>query len=299
MKIFITGITGLIGSHLAKSLLSKGHVVSGLTRNAQKASEQLPRSISLVESLEQADDFFPDVVINLAGEPIADHRWSESRKNKIKKSRIELTRDLVEWMSSLKQTPDLLISGSAVGYYGRQGAGQIDEDGAINDEFQHQLCRDWEKEALQAESICRVCLLRTGLVVAPNGGFLKKMLLPFKLGLGGRLGDGQQFMSWIHLDDMVAAIEYLIAHQTLAGPFNITAPHAVTNEVFTKTLASCLNRPAFFHVPSFVLKTMLGEMSDLLLTGQNVVPRKLIEAGFQFKHQELEDALKQACGKQV
>lgn len=297
MKILITGVTGLIGSHLARSLLSQGHVVSGLTRNADKASERLPRSISLVESLEQADDFFPDVVINLAGEPIADGRWSNSRKEKIISSRIDLTRELVEWMKSLKQSPDLLISGSAIGYYGRQGAGQIDEESAINDEFQHQLCRDWEKEALQAESICRVCLLRTGLVVAPKGGFLKKMLLPFKLGFGGRLGDGQQFMSWIHLDDMVAAIEFLIAHQTLAGPFNITAPHAVTNEVFTETLAKCLNRPAFFHVPGLVLKTMLGEMSDLLLTGQNVVPRKLVEAGFKFKYQELEDALKDVCGK--
>jgi hypothetical protein len=291
MNVFITGISGLIGRQLVHSLLAQGHVICGLTRNAAKASKKLPSAVSLVESLQHAEEFLPDVVINLAGAPIADRRWSRRRKNELRESRVDLTLKLVDWMSSLQQQPEVLISGSAVGYYGRQGVGRIDETCSPHDEFQHQLCRDWEHAAIKAEAFSRVCVLRTGLVIAREGGFLNKMLLPFKLGLGGRLGNGHQFMSWIHINDMIAAIEFLINHQTLSGAFNLTAPHAVSNRQFTETLARCLHRPARLHVPEWVLKLALGEMSDLLLTGQNVMPRKLLDAGFQFQFIDLKEAL--------
>ncbi|NVJ59600.1 MAG: TIGR01777 family protein [Gammaproteobacteria bacterium] len=297
MKVFITGITGLIGQSLVQALLKQNCTVSGLTRNADKAAKKLPKSVSLVESLEDANDFMPDVVINLAGAPIADKRWSKSRKKTLMDSRVALTKQLVSWMSELRQAPEVFISGSAVGFYGRQGKKKIDESSKPHDEFTHQLCHEWEAAALEAESFSRVCLLRTGLVVAPNGGFLSKMLLPFKLGLGGRLGNGQQMMSWIHIDDMVNGILHLIEHNECSGAFNFTAPNPVSNDEFSKTLGNVLNRPVIFPVPAFVLKTMLGEMSDLLLTGQNVIPKRLKESGFWFEYTELEEALKKVLNK--
>ncbi len=297
MKFFITGISGLIGRHLAQTLKTLGHSVSGLTRDVNAAARKLPPTVSLVSSLEEANDFMPDVVINLAGEPIADKRWSESRKQQLRDSRVDLTRQLVDWMSQLNQTPDLFISGSAVGFYGRQGSDTVDETTTPHDEFTHQLCRDWEAEAKKAEAFARVCIVRTGLVVADSGGFLAKMLLPFKLGLGGRLGSGEQYMSWIHLHDMISGIEFLVENNQLSGAFNFTAPNPVTNQTFTQTLASVLSRPAIFPVPAFVLKLLMGEMSDILLTGQKVEPKNLLQAGYQFSYENLEGALKQALGK--
>lgn len=291
MKVFITGITGLIGQALVQALLKRNCTVSGLTRNANKAAEKLPKSVSLVESLDDANDFMPDVVINLAGAPIADKRWSNARKEQLFASRVDLTRQLVSWMKGLRQSPEVFISGSAVGFYGRQGRKKVDEESTPNDEFTHQLCDQWEKVAMEANSFSRVCLLRTGLVVAPGGGFLAKMLLPFKLGLGGRLGDGKQMMSWIHIDDMVKGILFLIDTNACSGAYNFTAPNPVSNNEFTKTLGKALNRPTVFPVPAFVLKTALGEMSDLLLTGQNAVPKRLKEAGYWFQFTELDEAL--------
>ncbi|WP_144391988.1 TIGR01777 family oxidoreductase [Pleionea sediminis] len=294
MKIFITGISGLIGRHLAQTFKTLGHSVSGLTRDIDSAAKTLPPTVSLVSSLQDASDFMPDVVINLAGEPIADKRWSKKRKQAIRESRINLTRDLVQWMSELEQSPDVFISGSAIGYYGRQGDNEVDESSAPHDEFTHQLCREWEAEAMKAESFTRVCIIRTGLVVTGEGGFLDKMKLPFSLGLGGRLGNGKQFMSWIHLHDMISGIEFLIEKSELSGVFNFTAPNPVTNQTFTKTLGRVIGRPTVFPVPGFVLRIMLGEMSDLLLTGQRVKPKRLSASGYEFQYHELEDALKEA-----
>ncbi|PWK48461.1 TIGR01777 family oxidoreductase [Pleionea mediterranea] len=297
MKIFITGISGLIGRHLAKTFRQSGHTVSGLTRNTERASKVLPASVSLVDRLDDAQDYMPDVVINLAGAPIADKRWSDSRKRELKSSRIKLTDELVDWMRQMKQHPDVFISGSAVGYYGRQGDKDITETSEPHPEFTHELCQEWEQAALKADDICRVCLLRTGLVVAPKGGFLDKMKLPFALGLGGRIGSGQQYMSWIHLDDMVSGIEHLIQDSTLSGAFNMTAPNPVTNQHFSQALASSLNRPAIFPAPGFALKLLLGEMSDLLLTGQKVLPQRLTQSGFQFQFPNVEPALVQVMDK--
>ena len=297
MKIFITGISGLIGRHLAKTFRQSGHTVSGLTRNTERASKVLPASVSLVDRLDDAQDYMPDVVINLAGAPIADKRWSNSRKRELKSSRIKLTDELVDWMRQMKQHPDVFISGSAVGDYGRQGDKDITETSEPHPEFTHELCQEWEQAALKADDICRVCLLRTGLVVAPKGGFLDKMKLPFSLGLGGRIGSGQQYMSWIHLDDMVSGIEHLIQDSTLSGAFNMTAPNPVTNQHFSQALASSLNRPAIFPAPGFALKLLLGEMSDLLLTGQKVLPQRLTQSGFQFQFPNVEAALVQVMDK--
>lgn len=297
MKIFMTGISGLIGRHLARRLRQSGHTVSGLTRNVERASDVLPASVSLVDSFDDAQDYMPDVVINLAGAPIADKRWSDRRKRELKDSRIALTDELVDWMRQMKQPPDVFISGSAVGYYGRQGDKEITEASDPHPEFTHELCQEWEQAALKANDICRVCLLRTGLVVAPKGGFLDKMKLPFSLGLGGRIGSGQQYMSWIHLDDMVSGIEHLMKDSSLNGAFNMTAPNPVTNQHFSQALASSLNRPAIFPAPAFAVKLLLGEMSDLLLTGQKVLPQRLTQSGFQFQYPNVEAALVQVINK--
>lgn len=294
MKVFITGISGLIGQALAKSLVDRKVTVLGLTRDCDAAAKKLPSAVSLVDDLSSANDFLPDVVVNLAGAPIADKRWSQRRKAELFDSRVALTDRLVEWIKQLKHAPDCFISGSAVGYYGRHLDERLTEDGPIHDEFTHQLCQAWESSANQAIDCTRVCVIRTGLVVASQGGFLAKMLPPFRLGLGGRLGDGQQMMSWVHIADVVAAIEFLMADPQLSGPFNLTAPSAVSNGVFSDSLGQALNRPARLPMPAWVLRLMFGEMADLLLTGQAAYPEKLLASGFEFIYPELPEALAQA-----
>ena len=291
MHIFITGISGLIGRELARFWVAQGHQVSGLSRQLERARQALPEGVRLVSSLAQAHDLLPDAVVNLAGEPIADQRWSAARRQVLAQSRVALTAELVTWMAGLARPPACLISGSAVGYYGRQGAQHIDESALPHDEYAHQLCRDWEREAEKAKAFTRVCVVRTGLVVSPQGGFLGKMRLPFSLGLGGRLGVGTQGMSWIHLRDQVGAIDHLLRHTELSGAFNLTAPTPVSNAVFTQVFAAELHRPAFFHVPAWVLRLALGEMSDLLLTGQYVLPKRLLDSGYVFQFSTLKDAL--------
>ncbi|NVK87180.1 MAG: TIGR01777 family protein [Gammaproteobacteria bacterium] len=291
MKIFITGISGLIGRALTTELIKRKHTVAGLSRDCERAAKRLPRAVSLVSEFQEATDFLPDAVINLAGAPIADKRWSEARKQTLLASRVSLTEALIQWIGELEHPPEVLLSGSAVGYYGRHGKALLTETAAPHQEFTHELCQRWEQAALQVDERTRVCLLRTGLVIAPQGGFLAKMLTPFRLGLGGPLGSGRQMMSWIHLTDMVQAIIYLLEHSQLQGPFNLTAPQPVSNEAFSRALANQLRRPAFFRMPAILLRLMLGEMSDLLLTGQAVYPERLLEAGYQFQFREVSTAL--------
>ncbi|SEH71713.1 hypothetical protein SAMN05660691_00975 [Rheinheimera pacifica] len=297
MHILLTGGTGLIGSALVKHWLNQ-HKLVVLTRNPAQAQQQLGPEVRTVQSLQQVDFNQIDAVINLAGEPIVGKRWSDAQKQLLCDSRWAITEQVVGAIKAASTPPSVLISGSAIGIYGRQQQQFIDEDyQPFHAEFSSELCQRWEQLALAAQSAnTRVCLLRTGIVLANEGGALKKMLLPFKLGLGGRIGNGEQYMSWVHLQDMLRLTDFLLQHPTLTGPFNATAPNPVTNAEFSQQLAKVLHRPAILPMPAFVLKLMLGEMADLLLTGQRVIPAKLQHAGFAFKYSQLSDALKALQG---
>ncbi len=299
MKILITGGTGFIGRELCRLFSDQNHTVTVFSRDPVAGSRVIGDKadfITSLDSLTPADHF--DAIINLAGAPVFGGRWTEKRKRLIRDSRIQTTAKLIEFIGRSDKPPGVLISGSAVGYYGNQGDILIDETSASHDEFSHQLCRDWEAAAEKARQHgVRVCILRTGLVVGKEGGFLKPMILPFRLGLGGHLGSGLQWMSWIHIEDHIAMVRTLLEDSTLDGIFNATAPNPVTNREFTRTLAHVLRRPALLPMPAGVLRLMLGEMSDLLLGGQRVMPVRFQQAGFQFRYLQLEPALRQAVLK--
>jgi|TARA_Y100001968_G_scaffold257840_1_gene244679 hypothetical protein len=291
MQIFITGGTGLIGQRLITRLAPEHHITV-LSRSESKARATLPAAVSVTENLDAItnfDDF--DVIINLAGEPIADKRWTSQQKHQICQSRWQLTTALVTKINASATPPHTFISGSAIGYYGRQGDKPVTENNTKpHPEFTHEVCQRWEQIAETVKQHCRVCLLRTGVVLAAEGGALEKMRLPFKLGLGGPIGSGEQYMSWIHLDDMVAGICFLMTHSRCSGPFNLTAPQPVTNKAFVSAFANALNRPAFMPLPGFALKVIMGEAADMLLTGQRVIPQKLLDAGFEFKFDSIDKA---------
>lgn len=297
MKLLITGGTGLIGSALYKKLRNQ-HQLVVLTRSPSKAYQNLGHDIEVLSSLSQLDDLNTfDGVINLAGEPIADKRWSAKQKEKIEQSRWRITEDLVTLFKASETPPSVLISGSAIGYYGRQGQQPVTEERPnVHDEFTHRLCAKWEAIARQAESSqTRVCLLRTGVVLASDDGALPRIARPIKFGLGGPIGDGQQQMSWIHIDDIVDIIHWLLHHAECKGPYNATAPYPASNEEFTRTLAAVMHRPCRLRVPAFVMRTLLGEMADMLLTGQAVLPERIQESGFQYRHPRLKGALNNLC----
>jgi uncharacterized protein (TIGR01777 family) len=294
MKILITGGTGFIGKKLCHFLLDKGHQLTVLSRTPEKIPSLCGKYVQAISSIEQltASDAF-EAIINLAGEGIADARWSKARKRVLLDSRINTTKQLIRYIERAETKPEILISSSAIGYYGNRGAIKLNEESAGHEEFAHYLCAKWEATALEAEkSNVRVCIIRTGLVIGDKGGFLNRMLMPFKLGLGGPMGDGKQWMSWIHCTDLIAIVDKLLELKVLHGVFNATAPEPVTNLEFSQTLGKILNRPTFLPVPAIVLKILLGEMSDLLLGGQRVMPERLEKAGFEFKFKSLEQALK-------
>ena len=235
-----------------------------------------------------------DVVINLAGEPIADKRWSDRQKQRISSSSLDTTQKLIAYFKAMEHKPKLFISGSAIGYYGvAENSDIVDETGSGDESFSSQLCQQWETTALQAEALgIRTCLLRTGIVLGKGGGALRKMLPPFKMGLGGKIGNGQQWMPWIHLDDLVGIILYCINHDHLKNAINGTSPNPVTNRAFTKALGQALKRPTVLPMPSIVVKLLMGQMGEeLLLAGKKVLPTKILDAGYQFQYQELEKAL--------
>ena len=292
MHIFITGATGLIGQHLCP-FLTHHHSVTVLSRNPTKANVLLGYKINAVTNIEAVDFNNIDVVINLAGEPIVNKRWSDKQKSIIRDSRIELTKQISAAIATSDTPPHTFISGSAVGFYGRQGITPIDEENnKPHDEFSHQLCKDWENAALAAQSTStRVCLLRTGIVLAKKGGALSKMLPAFKLCLGGPIGNGEQGMSWIHIDDMTQLILFIIKHKNMTGPINATAPNPVSSKVFSKSLGKALSRPALIPMPALVLKLLMGEMADLLITGQYVLPQKALEHNYRFHFSDIDSAL--------
>lgn len=293
--VVITGGTGFIGQALCRQLQQRGDQLTVFSRRSTEQVEHLCGSVRHIDRLSTIPGLGRiDAIVNLAGEGVADKRWSRKRKQVLWDSHIGVTEELVGQMKRCREAPGVLVSGSAVGFYGDQGTRVVTEEAEPHDEFSHRMCAAWEEAASEAASLTRLCIARTGLVVDQGGGFLQRMLLPFRLGLGGRLGHGQQYMPWIHRQDMVNGLIYLMDQEDLSGPFNLTAPNPVTNEQFTRTLARVLGRPAFLPVPAPVLRLALGEMSRLLLTGQNAIPERLREAGFQFRYETLEPALKEA-----
>ncbi|QIW16596.1 TIGR01777 family protein [Pasteurellaceae bacterium RH1A] len=290
MQIFITGGTGFIGQALVEALLAQGHQLTLLTRKP-RADKQ---GVKYCQDLARFPDFNGfDAVINLAGEPIFDKRWTQEQKAKLVASRVDLTRQVVAKIQQSSQPPHTLISGSATGIYGSL-AEKGDETTACSQNFAAQLCQAWEAAALEAQSEqTRVCLVRTGMVMHPKGGALKRMLPLYRLGLGGRLGSGQQHWAWISLADQVKALLFLLENPACQGAFNFVAPNLLTQADFNRTLAQQLKRPAFCHAPAFMLKLVLGERAHLLLDNQPLVPQKLLDAGYKFTHRSLSEALLQ------
>ncbi len=291
MKILITGATGLIGSAFMRHYPEHDYVV--WTRNRQRATKSLGAGRIYVESVDELSRLAPvDAVINLAGAPIVGRRWSARRKKELTHSRWQTTKALVDWINSHDQPPKVFLSGSAIGFYGDAGLSVVNEDSQVAaKDFAHHLCAEWEKIALQAAQTTRVACLRTGIVLSEQGGALKQMLPAFRLGLGGPMGQGDQFMSWIHIRDMLAAMSFLLQADDCAGPFNMTAPNPVTNYDFSHELAAVFGKRARLKVPEWGLRLALGEAADLLLFSQNVVPERLHQAGFRFVFPVLEDAL--------
>lgn len=321
MNILISGGTGFLGSAFSEELIQRYRMqgkalnVTWLTRDGSQAH---PDDISMMtyDELAKTDNSY-DVIVNLAGAGIADSRWNDERKEQLLASRVKPTESLLAYIARISVKPKLLMSGSAIGWYGTQGDKPLTESSTFETDFSHRLCEEWEQLALKAtEHNVPVAIVRTGVVIHPEGGMLGKLLLPFKLGLGGQLGNGQQIMSWISRDDWVGAAIFIIKHHladktkaeqhnssstnentlktkndTLAVVYNLTAPNPVTNHTFTKDVGSWLHRPTFFTLPAPLLKLMFGEMSTLLIDGQKVLPQALLDAGYQFQQPTLERAL--------
>jgi uncharacterized protein (TIGR01777 family) len=303
MRILITGATGFIGSHLVRRLLADGHAVVALTRNVQGARRVLPggcecRAWKPAATPKAAVLEGADAVVHLAGAGIADQRWTAARKQAIRESRVAGTRALVRALAVLPPAarPATLIAASAIGFYGERGDEQLDEAAAAGTDFLAEVCEGWEREAVAAEELgVQVAVIRIGVVLGKDGGALQKMLLPFRLGLGGRLGSGRQWMSWIHVDDLVRLFAHAIEHADVRGVLNGVAPAPVTNAEFTAALGRALHRPAVLPVPALGLRLALGEMSAMLLASQRVLPRAAQRFGFTFRYPEIGPALTDLC----
>lgn len=297
MKIVIAGATGFLGRPLTASLVRDGHDVVVLTRHENAPGETGARAVrwdpARTATPWAAEVDGADAVINLAGEPIAGHRWTASQKHRIEESRIAATDRIVKAITSAERPPALLLNGSAVGFYGSCGDAVVTEDTGAGHDFLAGVCRRWEAQAVAASSAAtRVVCIRTGLVLAKRGGALPKMLPAFKVGAGGRLGHGRQYWPWIHHRDWLALVRFVLDTPAIVGPLNATAPTPVTNAEFTRELGRALGRPTYFPVPRAALRLLLGEMADsLLLSGQRAVPAKAQAHGFKFAYPTLALAL--------
>lgn len=294
--ILITGGSGFIGRHLCRAAINRKYTVIVLTRDRSMAAKHLPSDVSLIDDLNQLEAYpAVDIVVNLAGQSLAEGRWTMKRKAQLLESRVGTTDKLFNYFkTSNAKPPQVVISGSAVGFYGA-GNGEdkpITENAGSEANFSHYLCAQWEQSASQFESLgSRVCYLRTGIVLGEQGA-LAKMLPPFKVGLGGPFGNGNHWMPWIHIQDIVNIALYCINQTSLQGAINGTAPHPVRNNEFVKTLGAVLKRPAFFPLPATVVKLLFGQMGEeLLLQGKAVVPKKLQDSGYQFQYTNLRSAL--------
>jgi uncharacterized protein (TIGR01777 family) len=293
MHILLTGGTGLIGRQLCRIWHEQGHQLTVWSRRPDDVRRLCGASVRPIGELDEYGEQPLDAVINLAGAPIADRPWTRKRRTLLWDSRIGLTVQLLAWLQRREQKPAVMISGSAVGWYGDGGERELDESSQpVKEDFASQLCGAWEETAQRAEALgIRVIVIRTGLVLADEGGFLQRLLPPFKLGLGGPIGNGRQWMPWVHLYDQIAAIDFLLSQSDTRGPYNVCAPSPVRNKDFAKTLGSVLHRPSFMPLPSLPLKVLLGELSGLLLGGQRARPSRLEAAGFTFRFTDLHAAL--------
>jgi uncharacterized protein (TIGR01777 family) len=299
MKVTITGGTGFLGSSLVSRLLEGGHDVGILARSPRTGvTRDVPIYLWSAADTEPPQESLlgADAVVHLAGEPVA-QRWTPEIRNRIRSSRIAGTRLLVDAMSRLEKPPSVLVSASAIGYYGDRGNEKLSESSPVGDGFLPEVCEAWEAEADRAAAFgVRVVKLRIGVVLGVGGGALAQMLPPFRMFIGGKLGSGEQWVSWIHLDDVVGLIEFALGNPDLSGAVNATAPDPVRNAQFTRILARTLHRPALFTVPEMGLKLLFGDMASILLTGQRVLPKAAQSAGYAFKHSELGTALKSLLG---
>jgi len=291
MNILISGASGFIGRHLKKYLLRRGHNVLALQRKNSHSPPywNIDKKIIDLGKYEQID-----IVVHLAGENIAKGRWTKKKKEEIKLSRIKGTRLLCEYISSLRYKPKLLIAASAIGFYGDRGEEELTEDSPKGSGFLADVCNLWERTThIALASGIRVVNIRLGMVLSPNDGALKRMLVPFKLGLGGVIGTGKQYISWIAIEDVLGAIYHIIKNEDIIGPINLVSPNPVTNKYFTKTLAKTLHRPALIPLPSYIAQLFLGEMAkELLLASTRVIPKKLNKSGYHFIYPTLESALR-------
>jgi len=296
MRILVTGATGLIGERLCDELRAAGHETVILSRRPSKVGPGISafawdpdREMPPAEAWEGVE-----AVIHLAGEPVAGGRWSEEQKRRIRDSRVTGTQNLVAGMRKPGSSrPSIFVCASAVGYYGDRGDEALDENSPAGSGFLSDVCRQWESEALKAEELgVRVSLIRIGVVLSHEGGAIEKMLLPFKLGLGGQLGDGRQWFPWIHIDDIVGIFRHALEDDRVRGPVNGVAPGIVTNTEFTRLFAASLNRPVFLPVPSFALRLLMGEMAVIVLASQKVAPKVALDTGYRFKYPELAEALR-------
>ena len=299
MTIVLSGGTGFIGKALVKRLLEAGHTVMLLSRRPERSRQSGTESLQIiswdgrtlgawVQGINGAD-----AVINLAGETIAEKRWTAAQKAKILKSRIEATRALVSAIAQVKKRPSVLVNASAVGYYGDVESGDVTESHPKGKGFLADVCEQWEQEARKAEALgVRVVLLRTGIVLEKEGGALAKMLPPFKLFIGGPLGCGRQWIPWVHREDVIGAILFALERSRLSGAVNVTAPEPATMKQFCAALGKVIHRPSWAPVPAFALQVLLGEMSEMLLTGQRAIPQKLETSGYRFRYPNLEETLR-------
>jgi uncharacterized protein (TIGR01777 family) len=296
MIIVMSGASGFIGSALARALKAHGHEIRSLVRRQARSKAEVSWDIDR-GTIDFAAVEGCDAVIHLAGESLV-QRWTDDARRRIRESRVRGTTLLADAISKLSLRPRVMLSGSAIGIYGNRRDELLDEDSPIGDDFLASVCADWERATAPAIAAgVRVVELRTGLVLGKDGGMLSKLLLPFKLGVGGRVGSGRQWMSCIALDDYVELVRFCLSNETMSGPVNLSGPVPTTNEEFTKALASVLHRPALFPVPAVALKLVMGEMAEnTLLASQRVIPKRALAAGFSFRLPTLDAALKSALG---
>lgn len=289
MKVAIAGATGFIGTRLSSFLKSKGHEVVRIVRKNAEVDDILWNPAVHEIDTQKLEGI--DVIINLAGENIAGGRWSRRRKENILKSRVDATETLSKAVQRLSRPPQLFINTSAIGIYGNRGDEVLTESSPSGTGFLAEVCQQWEK-AITYIPQTRVVILRFGAVLSAEGGMLEKMLIPFKMGLGGVIGTGEQYISWIDIDDLLAVFEYVINHNHLSGPYNAVSPAPVTNYDYTKALGKTLHRPTFFAMPAFVARLAFGEMADeMILSSQKALPAKLVSEGFVFKYPKIEESL--------
>jgi uncharacterized protein len=305
VRVAVTGATGAIGREVVRALLERGDAVVALSRDQGQAEKRLATGVEAVEWADPKSAPPPadalagvDGVVHLLGEPVA-QRWSDSARAEIRDSRVLGTRNLVEGLRASEPRPRVLVSQSASGYYGPRGDERVDErHPAAAGDFLADVVVAWEAEAGHAEELgMRVALMRTGVVLSEGGGALEKMLPPFKLGVGGPVAGGRQFVPWVHVDDVVGALLFALDTDGASGPINVAAPEPVTNAQLSKALGRVLRRPAFMPVPGFAVRVLYGEMASIVTTGVRMVPRRLDELGYEFRRPDLEDALRAATGR--